>query len=59
MLLADIEAEFGIKLRVLVDVIAGASAGGINGIFLGQAITSGQSLEPSPISGSSPLTSRC
>jgi len=46
VLLADIEAEFGLKLRVLVDVIAGASAGGINGIFLGQAIASGQSLEP-------------
>ncbi len=46
VLLADIEAEFGLKLRVLVDVIAGASAGGINGIFLGQAIATGQSLEP-------------
>lgn len=46
VLLADIEAEFGLKLRVLVDVIAGASAGGINGIFLGQAISTGQSLEP-------------
>ncbi|MGE3747066.1 MAG: patatin-like phospholipase family protein, partial [Sphingomonadaceae bacterium] len=46
VLLADIEREFGLKLRVLVDVIAGASAGGINGIFLGQAIATGQSLEP-------------
>lgn len=46
VLLADIEAEFDLKLRALVDVVAGASAGGINGIFLGQAITSGQSLEP-------------
>jgi patatin-related protein len=46
VLLADIEQEFGLKLRVLVDVVAGASAGGINGIFLGQAITTGQSLEP-------------
>jgi patatin-related protein len=45
-LLAEIEAEFGLKLRVFVDIIAGASAGGINGIFLGQAITTGQSLEP-------------
>lgn len=34
------------KLRVLIDIIAGSSAGGINGIFLGQAIASGQSLEP-------------
>ena len=46
VLLHDIEQEFGLKLRVLVDVIAGASAGGINGIFLGQAIATGQSLEP-------------
>lgn len=46
VLLSDIEREFGLKLRVLVDVIAGASAGGINGIFLGQAIAAGQSLEP-------------
>ena len=46
MLLAAIEAETRLKLRVLVDIIAGASAGGINGIFLGQAITRGQSLEP-------------
>ena len=45
-LLAEIEAEAGVRLRVLVDIIAGASAGGINGIFLGQAIASGESLEP-------------
>lgn len=40
------EKEAGIRLRVLPDIIAGASAGGINGIFLSQAIISGQSLEP-------------
>ncbi|WP_430415392.1 patatin-like protein [Parasphingorhabdus sp.] len=40
------ELETGIKLRVLPDIIAGASAGGINGIFLSQAILSGQSLDP-------------
>src|SRR5262245_53316671 len=45
-LLADIEAASGVRLRVLVDIIAGASAGGINGVFLAQAITSGQSLDP-------------
>lgn len=45
-LLEEIEAEHGLKLRVLVDIIAGASAGGINGIFLAQAISTGQSLEP-------------
>nr|WP_276046626.1 MULTISPECIES: patatin-like protein [unclassified Sphingomonas] len=45
-LLEAIETSAGIRLRVLADIIAGASAGGINGIFLGQAITSGQSLDP-------------
>lgn len=35
-----------IKLRLLPDIVAGASAGGINGVFLAQALTSGQSLEP-------------
>lgn len=45
-LLDEIETETGVRLRVLVDIIAGASAGGINGVFLGQAISSGQSLEP-------------
>ncbi len=41
-----IEQESTVKLRVLPDIIAGASAGGINGIFLSQAIISGESLEP-------------
>lgn len=36
----------GLKLRLLPDIIAGASAGGINGVFLAQALISGQSLEP-------------
>tara|TARA_R110000772_G_scaffold44732_18_gene102868 strand:+ start:413 stop:2767 length:2355 start_codon:yes stop_codon:yes gene_type:complete len=45
-ILAWIEQETGVKLRVLPDIIAGASAGGINGIFLAQAIISGESLEP-------------
>jgi patatin-related protein len=45
-LLERIERETGLKLRVLIDVIAGASAGGINGLFLGHAIASGQSLDP-------------
>ena len=40
------EQEAGLKLRVLPDIIAGASAGGINGVFLAQAIATGQSLEP-------------
>lgn len=45
-LLEEIGESTGIKLRVLVDIVAGASAGGINGIFLAQAIASGQSLDP-------------
>ena len=45
-LLETIQRERKIKLRVLTDIIAGASAGGINGVFLAQAIASGQSLEP-------------
>ncbi len=36
----------GIKLRVFADIVAGASAGGINGIFLARALASGESLEP-------------
>src|SRR3546814_82938 len=35
-----------IRLRVLIDIIAGASAGGINGVFLAHAITTGADMEP-------------
>ena len=35
-----------LRLRILPDIISGASAGGINGVFLAQALMSGQSLEP-------------
>jgi patatin-related protein len=45
-LLETIERQSSLRLKVLTDIIAGASAGGINGIFLAQAIHSGQSLEP-------------
>jgi patatin-related protein len=45
-LLAALADQGGVKLRVLADIIAGASAGGINGIFLARAIASGQSLDP-------------
>lgn len=45
-LLAEMEQVSGTRLRILPDIIAGASAGGINGIFLAQAIETGQSLEP-------------
>ncbi len=44
--LAEIERVTGTRIRVLVDIIAGSSAGGINGVFLAQAISTGQSLEP-------------
>jgi len=45
-LLGEIAADAELRLRVLPDIIAGASAGGINGVFLAQAIATGQSLEP-------------
>ncbi|WP_186729193.1 patatin-like protein [Sphingomonas panacisoli] len=45
-LLGEIAEEADLRLRVLPDIIAGASAGGINGVFLSQAIATGQSLEP-------------
>jgi patatin-related protein len=45
-LLETIARHSQIKLRLLPDIIAGASAGGINGVFLAQALSSGQSLEP-------------
>lgn len=41
-----IAQECGLRLAVLPDIVAGASAGGMNGVFLAQAIHSGQSLEP-------------
>ncbi|MBO9711869.1 patatin-like protein [Sphingomonas sp.] len=45
-LLDEIEEKTGVRLRVLVDILAGASAGGINAVFLAQAIATGQSLDP-------------
>lgn len=45
-LLALFEDASGTRLRVFSDIIAGASAGGINGIFLAQAAVTGQSLDP-------------
>jgi len=44
--LRRLEQDHGLRLRILPDIVAGASAGGINGVFLAQAIHSGQSLEP-------------
>ena len=45
-LLTQLEDRHGLKLRVLPDILSGASAGGINAVFLAQAIHSGQSLDP-------------
>ena len=45
-LLEEIAAVANLRLRILPDIVAGASAGGINGIFLAQAIAAGQSLDP-------------
>ena len=45
-LLERIAAESQVELRVLVDILTGASAGGINAIFLAEAISTGRSLEP-------------
>ncbi|WP_126175040.1 patatin-like protein [Tsuneonella rigui] len=45
-LLEMIQARHDLRLRVLPDIVTGASAGGINAVFLAQAIHSGHSLEP-------------
>lgn len=45
-LLLQLEDRHGLRLRVLPDILSGASAGGINAVFLAQAIHTGQSLDP-------------
>ena len=45
-LLDHIAGKHDLSLRILPDILTGASAGGINAVFLAQAIHSGQSLEP-------------
>ncbi len=45
-LLDAVREQEGLHLRVLVDIVSGASAGGINAVFLAQAIATGQSLDP-------------
>jgi len=44
--LRTLEREHGMQVRVLPDILTGASAGGINAVFLAQAIHAGHSLEP-------------
>ena len=45
-LLRRLAEQSELRLRVLVDILAGASAGGINAVFLSHAIASGRSLDP-------------
>jgi len=45
-LLEHLQERHNLRLRVLPDILTGASAGGINAVFLAQALYSGQSLEP-------------
>lgn len=45
-LLRDIASTQKLELRILPDILTGASAGGINAVFLAEAIHSGFSLEP-------------
>ena len=45
-LLSTIAAQADTDIRIIVDILAGASAGGINAVFLGHAIATGQALDP-------------
>lgn len=45
-LLSAIEKYGNTRLRVVPDILSGASAGGMNAIFLGQALLTGRSLDP-------------
>jgi len=45
-ILSDMAEQANIRVSVMADIIAGASAGGINGVFLAHAIETGRSLEP-------------
>ena len=45
-LLRHIQDRGDLRLRILPDILTGASAGGINAVFLAQAIHSGYSLDP-------------
>jgi patatin-related protein len=45
-LIERLAAEGDTELRVMVDILAGASAGGINAIFLAHAIATGAPLDP-------------
>ncbi len=45
-LIERIEQRSNLRVRILPDILSGASAGGINAVFLAQAIHSGDSLDP-------------
>src|SRR6185369_5659394 len=45
-LLTMIATKADTDIRIIVDILAGASAGGINAIFLAHAIATGQALDP-------------
>ena len=45
-LLDEVQSRGRLRLRVVNDIVAGASAGGLNGVFLARALITGQSLEP-------------
>jgi patatin-related protein len=45
-LLSTMKTKADTDIRIMVDILAGASAGGINAVFLGHAIATGQALDP-------------
>jgi patatin-related protein len=45
-LIETIAAQAGVELRIFADILTGASAGGINAVFLAEAISTGRSLDP-------------
>ncbi|MEQ8654435.1 MAG: patatin-like protein [Kiloniellales bacterium] len=45
-LLAELAAKSGVDLRIVVDAVAGSSAGGLNGTALAKAVVEGGSVEP-------------
>jgi patatin-related protein len=45
-LLTRIAEQADTDIRIVVDILAGASAGGINAVFLAHAIATGQALDP-------------
>jgi len=42
---ADLDADRPVRTRFVVDILAGTSAGGINGIYLAKALANGQNMD--------------